>query len=238
VQVVELWLLSNLGDRTVYDGETGAIEVTLPEGATGLNLDGGTIGDRFELTPEGFRDRRELVPGENTGELVFSYVLPYDGNLEIVRQSPHPVAATVAMVTGDGPRIDGDGFVDMGVRQVTGASLRTYERGPARGGEEIALTLRGRATPAEAGPSSSAPIAFGAAALVLALLGAGLIWSRPRRAPAPASTASPGGVGDAERTLWAIASLDNEFAAGKIDTATYRARRDELLRRAQAAGRD
>jgi mono/diheme cytochrome c family protein len=250
VQVVELWLLSNLGDRTVYGGDTGLIEVDLPPGATGLSLDGGTIGDRFELTPTGFRDRRELIPGENTGELVFSYNLPYDGSLDIVRRPAYPVAATVAMVPGGGPEVIGQGFTDTGLRQISGASLHSYERGPAQAGDEIALTLRGRAAAAGSAPTSGVqPIVFGAAALVLALIGAGLIWFRPRRraAPAavqPATTVEP--VPDEDRILWAIASLDNEFAAGKIDLASYQARRAELLKslptakdgRAQAADGD
>jgi len=236
VQIVELWLLSNIGDRTVFAGQTGAIEVDLPEGATGLSLDGGTIGDRFELTSSGFRDRRELVPGENTSELVFSYNLPYDGSLELVRQPAYPVAATVAMVSGDGPQVVGDGFTDMGLRQVSGASLHTYERGPAQAGDEIALTLRGRAA-AGANTAGIQPMVLGVAALALALVGAGLIWFRPRRdargedAPEP-----PGAEVDEDKILWAIASLDNDFAAGKIEAATYQARRADLMRRAQAPG--
>lgn len=163
-QVVELWLLSNLGDRTVYGGDEGVIEVALPEGATGLSLDGGTVGDRFELTSTGFRDRRELIPGENTSELVFSYNLPYDGSLEIVRQPSYPVAATVAMVSGDGPQIVGEGFTDMGLRQISGASLHSYERGPAQAGEEIALTIRGRPSAGAGSASGVQPVVFGAAA--------------------------------------------------------------------------
>jgi hypothetical protein len=236
VQIVELWLLSNIGDRTVFAGQTGVIEVDLPEGASGLSLDGGTIGDRFELTSSGFRDRRELVPGENTSELVFSYNLPYDGSLELVRQPAYPVAATVAMVSGDGPQVVGDGFTDMGLRQVSGASLHTYERGPAQAGDEIALTLRGRAA-AGANTAGIQPMVLGVAALALALVGAGLIWFRPRRdahvedAPEP-----PWAEVDEDKILWAIASLDNDFAAGKIEAATYQARRADLLRRAQAPG--
>jgi mono/diheme cytochrome c family protein len=241
VQVVELWLLSNLGDRTVYDGQTGAIEVALPEGASGLSLDGGSVGDRFELTESGFRDRHELVPGENTGELVFSYILPYDGSLELARRVAYPVAATVAMVSGDGPQVIGDGFTDMGVRQVSGAALHTYERIAAQAGDEIALTLRGRPESGGAGSTAVMPIVFGVAALALALVGVGLIWYRPRRAGGRESIAAPApdqAVGEADRTLWAIASLDNEFAAGKVDAETYHARRAELVRRAQAAARD
>ncbi len=235
-QIVELWLLSNLGDRTVYGGDEGVIEVALPEGATGLSLDGGTVGDRFERTSTGFRDRRELIPGENTSELVFSYNLPYDGSLAIVRQPSYPVAATVAMVSGDGPQIVGEGFTDMGLRQISGASLHSYERGPAQAGEEIALTIRGR--PSAGAPSASGvqPVVFGAAALLLALVGVGLIWFRPRRGAVPDEPAAAGDEGSA---LWAIASLDNDFAAGRIDAAAYQARRAELVRRAQTAtGRD
>jgi mono/diheme cytochrome c family protein len=263
VQVVELWLLSNLGDRTVHGGETGAIEVDLPEGASGLSLDGGTIGDRFELTPGGFRDRRELVPGDNTSELVFSYNLPYDGSLDLVRQPAYPVAATVAMVSGDGPQVVADDFVDMGLRQVSGASLHSYERGPAQAGEAIALTLRGRPSAGGAAAAGVQPILLGAAALVLALVGAGLIWpSRPggppwlvartgfrpkrRHEEMDEGAALPDDEVDEDKILWAIASLDNDFAAGKIEPAAYQARRADLLRfvqtakgsRAKAAGRD
>ena len=235
VRVVELWLLSNLGDRTVVGDASGAIEVRLPPDASGLSLDGGTIGERFERTPDGFRDRGELVPGENTGELVFSYILPYDGDLEIVREHDYPVAATIAMISGEGPRIVGDGFNDTGVRQVTGAALHSYERAQASAGEPIRLNLRGRPAASSTGGAGVAPAAFGAAALALALVGAGLIWFRPRsgrrpiRPRAPTNESAP----DADRTLWAIASLDNEYAAGKIDLATYQARRSELVRRAE-----
>jgi len=237
VQIVELWLLSNLGDRTVFAGETGVIEVELPQGATGLSLDGGTIGDRFDLTSSGFRDRREIVPGENTSELVFSYNLPYDGSLELVRRPAYPVGATVAMVSGDGPQLVGDGFTDMGLRQISGASLHTYERGPAQAGDEIALTLRGRAAAEGATTAGIQPIVLGAAALALALVGAGLIWFRPRRTVrvTVAPPESLGAEADEDRILWAIASLDNDFAAGKVDPATYQTRRADLVRSLQTA---
>jgi hypothetical protein len=236
VQVLELWLLSNTGDRTVFTADQGLIDITLPEGASGLSFDGGTVGDRFELTPTGFRDRRELVPGENTGEIIFSYNLPYDGSSKLDRQAPYPVMATVAMVSGEGPQVSGDGFTDMGLRQVSGMSLHTYQRGPAQAGETISLELSGQPT-AAAAPSTStqvAPVIAAAAALALALIAAVLIWFRPwrRRArPAPAAEQA----GDEDAALWAIASLDYEFAEGKIDPASYQARRAELIRRAQEA---
>lgn len=229
LQVIELWLLSNLGDRTVL-AEGGAIEVDLPAGAGALSLDGGAIGDRFELSEAGFRDRREVVPGENTGELVFSYLLPYDGRLDLVRRSRYPVAATVALIPEGGPRLSADGIVDMGVREVSGAVLHSYELGSIGAGGEIRLSLRGRVGAGGAGASEAAPIVLGASIFALALVVAAWIWLRPStrlgRRAAPMTA-------EIDRTLWAIASLDNEFAAGKIDEATYRSRRADLLRRAR-----
>lgn len=234
-QVVELWLLSNLGDRTVYDADRGALEVSLPEGASGLSLDGGAIGDRFELTDGGFRDRRELVPGENTSQLVFSYNLPYDRRMEFDRRAEYPVEAVVAMVPEGGPSVSGDGIQDMGPREVAGASLHTYELGAVPAGSDVTFTLRGRAGSGASSLTAAEPIGLGAAALTLALVTAGLIWFRPKRRATSSSTAAPGD----EAILWAIASLDNEFAAGAIDAEAYYARRGELLRRAEeAAERD
>ncbi|HMK08243.1 MAG TPA: c-type cytochrome [Anaerolineales bacterium] len=237
VRVVELWLLSNRGDRTVYSGADGAIQVDLPPQASGLSFDGGTAGDRFQVTDGGFRDRREVIPGENTSELIFSYNLPYNGRLDLVRRPDYPVAATVAMVTGEGPEIVDGGFTDMGLRQISGATLHTYQRGPSSAGEEIALTMRGRPSSGPSGAASVPSIIAGAAALLLALVAAGLIWYRPRRRAARLPPAAASGS-ERDRALWAIASLDNEFAAGAMDASTYREKRAELVRRAQAASRD
>jgi hypothetical protein len=228
LQVVELWLLSNLGDQTIAGSDEGAIEVALPAGATGLSLDGGVVGERFELTDSGFRDRREVVPGQNTSELVFSYNLPYDRRLEFARDVGYPIEAVVAMVPGDGPAISGEGVQDSGVRQVAGATLHSYSLGAVPAGGQILLTLSGRSGAAVALPQVQ-PVVLGAALLAAALVGAWLIFFRPTRRASPA----PAAVAGDDAALWAIASLDNEFAAGAIDAETYHARRRELIRRAQ-----
>jgi hypothetical protein len=152
------------------------------------------------------------------------------------------------MISGDGPRVVGEQFTDMGQRQVSGASLHSYERGPAEAGDAIRLTLQGRPSFGGGAPSDLQPIAIGAAALVLALVGAGLIWFRPKRErdEARETVGAFDAVDDENKVLWAIASLDNDFAAGKIEAATYQTRRADLVRslqtakgsRAQAAERD
>ncbi len=232
LQVVELWLLSNISDRTVVDPQ-GAILVDLPAGAGGLSLDGGAVGDRFDLTETGFRDRRELIPGENTGELVFSYSLAYDGSLDFVRPVGYPVEAVVVLAPDGGPALTGEGLIDMGVREVGGTALHNYGLGSLGAGEAIALTLRGRAFRSQTTPELL-PIALGAGALLAALVGVALLWRGPRRKPAPVSAPT-----DEDGTvLWAIASLDNEFDQGRIEAEVYRERRRELVRRIQGSSGD
>jgi mono/diheme cytochrome c family protein len=231
MQVVELWLLSNGSDRTVVDSDQGALDVVLPEGASGLSLDGGTVGDRFELTPTGFRDRQAVTPGENTSELIFSYNLPYSKGLEFARKVDYPVEAVVAMTPDGGPQVTGNELQDLGVREVSGTGLHTYQMGPQPAGATIDLTFQGGGASVTSQLASISPVLFGAAALLLALVAAGLIWYRPRRAASPVADEP-----DEEGILWAIASLDNDHAAGKVDEDTYRRRREELKRRLGRSG--
>lgn len=233
VQVVELWLLSNLGERTVYEPETGALEIELPEGATGLSLDGGTVGDRYELTSTGFRDRRPLTPGDSTGELVFSYNLPYTGRMEFARPVAYPVDAVVVLSPEGGPIVSGDGVEDRGVRDISGAGMHNYALPAVPAGGVVTLTLSGRIGGGLATPANTTSILFGLAGLALIAVAAVLFLRRP---PPTGAGPKPAPVSD-DTVLWAIASLDNEFAAGRLAEDEYRRRRDELLRQAAPGSR-
>lgn len=227
-QVVELWLLSNLGDRTVYPGDAGGLEVSLPEGAVGLSLDGGAVGERFEQTAAGFRDRQPLLPGENTGELVFSYNLSYSRRLQFERPVSVPVDAVVGLVPEPGPAIRADGIEDLGVRDVSGSAVHSYAFPAVPAGGSVVLTLQGSPGGSSGLPSDWTPIVLGATGLALAALAAGLLlWKRESPKPQPAE-----GAASENAILWAIASLDNDHAAGKIGDDEYQRRRADLIRRA------
>src|SRR3972149_2844806 len=49
IRVVELWILSNLGDRTVTPQEAdGVVKIVLPEGASNLRFEEGEVGGGFQ----------------------------------------------------------------------------------------------------------------------------------------------------------------------------------------------
>jgi hypothetical protein len=241
LEVVELWLLSNLGDRTVAAPQGGALEIQLPAGVSGLFFDGGILGERFLATDRGFLDTAPLRPGPEAGELAFSYTLPYNRRLEFVRPAPYPVEAVIVLAPEVGIGMRGPGLVDRGTRALGEATYHHYELSAVPAGGSIALAITGR--PRAAGePQVAGNLAIGAAVLGLALVAVGVWWFGPwrRAAGVRAQLAPPLIDPGSERTelLQAIADLDDAFEAGHIPEAGYREQREGLKQRlAQAMDR-
>lgn len=228
VQIVELWIFSNTGDRSVVPPEEGGgLRGTLPEGAAQLSFDEATPGERYEVTGAEFVDRRGLTPGVGTGEWVFSYVLPYDRRVDLRRSTDYPIGSIVLLVP-EGVSVSADGLVDTGSREVGGDSLHTYSMGPIGAQSDFSVRFSGGGgTRALSAPAAEWILGIGV--LGIALIVAGLLWRRPRQA------VRADVVSDADDLLLSIAALDRDFEAGRIEEADYRRRRDALKRRAMAA---
>jgi mono/diheme cytochrome c family protein len=230
LEVVELWILSNAGDRTVILAEDGSgLTGYLPEGSSQVRFDETNPGQRFRVGEGVFTDTQPLPPGSGAGEWVFSYVLAYDRRLELHRQTELPISSIVILVP-DGMALDAGGLVDTGSREVQGESVHTYSLGGVAAGGGFDLTVSGRPRSTQAAIPGSA-WALGVAALGAALLVAGWFWFRPRRGPRPAGTSS------ARDLLMAIAALDRDFEAGMLKEADYKGQRAALKRQALEAMR-
>jgi len=226
VQIVELWILSNTGDRTIVPSEGGdGLRGTLPEGVAQLSFDEPTAGERYRVEGESFMDGRGLPPGSGTGEWVFSYVLPYERRLDLRRTTQYPIRSVILLVP-EGMSVASDGLVDTGSREVQSESLHTYSLGPIAAQQEIDLRLSGRPRSAT-GTTPVSEWILGAAVLGIALVVAGLLWFRPRRA-----SRAVDGETDSGDLLLSLAALDRDFEAGRIPEDDYRRRREILKRRA------
>ncbi len=236
VQVIELWILSNGGDRTVaaVPGK-GVINIDLPDGATNLSFQDGSLGDRYLQTDKGFADTEPIPPGSSTTQTVFTFNLPYDRRLEFSQPTGYPVTAVIALVQAGGPTLSGDGLQDSGTQAVSGQSVHTYSHGPIAAGGALALTVSGApgtGPGASTGGTSTTDILIGVAILGLALIVAGVWWYRSIR-KVDEDEEPPDDeleAEDRESLLRAIAALDDDFAHGKVDEEPYRRRR-ELLKR-------
>jgi hypothetical protein len=225
VQVIELWVISNSGDRTVVGAPSrGIIEVSLPAGATDLAFEDGSTGDRYIQTADGFGDTEPVIPGKGTSQFIFSYWLPYDGSLTFLRPSDHPINAVVVLLPQTGVTAQGTGLQDLGAQQMSGQAVHTYEGGAIPAGQTLEIELKGQ--PQEGSSTAGGGwtnIAIGLGALAVLLIVAGLWWFRPRVRPSRVADST-------EALVDAIAGLDDALDAGRIDAAEYRERRDALKR--------
>ena len=85
IQVINLFVISNLGDQVVTSAEPDGpvLEFQLPEGAENLQFQDGELGGRFVETQGGFGDRMSIMPGQGQHQVLFAYELPYIRKLNL-----------------------------------------------------------------------------------------------------------------------------------------------------------
>lgn len=247
LHVVELYVISNLGDRTLIAAQAGDPVLTfpLPEGAVNLQLQDGVLGERFVELPGGFGDMAAVRPAASQHQVVFSYELPYDRKLDLRHLVNLPVNAAVILLPEDGLRVIGDSLQDMGTREVQGLSYHMYSSGRIEAGSELRFTISGRPATGRTGLvlGTNSNLIIGLIAFGLALISAGTWFymrSRYRIEPQPEAegpSTLPANE-DVDTILDAILALDDQFQAGELPEEAYQARRMELKARLQTALRN
>jgi mono/diheme cytochrome c family protein len=239
------------GGAEVAPGKRTVLQFDLPDGYTSLAVDGGVLGDRFVLTPEGVVDTQPLPPGQS--QLLLRYLLPYEGaRAELAHAVRYPVSRFSALVN-QGPTVEVEGLAQAGTQAAGDRVFDNYEAVDVAAGQPISIQLRDLARVAGASATNSqspavlanSPVLlYGLAAAAIAAIAAvlvfALVWPRPPAQLAPVG-ASPRTEGQASpapqrrRLLQAIADLDDSYAAGEIDAASYTGQRAALKRSLVAA---
>jgi hypothetical protein len=149
VQVVNLFIISNLGDHVVVSGEAdgSVIQFDLPQGVENLQFQDGEVGGRYLLTKNGFSDRLSVIPGIGQHQVLFAYDLPYNRKKNLEIKVPLPVEAVIVMVPPGGVMVKSAQLADAGQRDVQGLSYQLYQGLTSlERGDTLALTLSGEAT--------------------------------------------------------------------------------------------
>ena len=235
VEVSQLWLISNSGDRTVVgaDGQND-IPVELPEGAANLRFADPSADALYTPTATGFVMHEPVRP-DDALEMIFSFTLPYSRSLDYEQAMTLPVGAVVVLADQSAPAISGDELTLTGEQPMGDIVLQTYQRPGLGQGAVLKLKLSGRAAGSTGSTSSNLVIGLGALALALVVVGLGL--RQLRRGERPAVDDAPAASRDMDRDqlVRAIAALDTAYDAGEIKKQEYEAQRaalkDELRRR-------
>ncbi len=228
VRVGELMVFSNQGDRA-YVGVGGeTLEVSLPPGATNLQLQEGALVDRYQITSEGFAYTAPVLPGDQSLSVLFSFDMPLASSLAFEQVMPYPVRSLNVLVPPDGLKLESDQLTGPQSQDVEGVAYFNYTEKNRPANNLLRLTL----SEASAIDLESIWPAAGALA-VMALIGAGwFVWDRRRRQPAPEGVdrAFPADL------IEAMARLDEEFERGERPAEDYQRRRAQL--KAKALGRE
>ncbi len=241
IQVVEMYIITNEGDRTLVsaDAQKPVLTFDLPAGAVHLQFQNGSLGGRYVQTAHGFGDMLPVYPQATTQE-VFAYTLPFEGKeMTIAHPVPLPVAAAVLMAPEGQLTLSGQGLTDGGVQKdETGNTFRIYNVAALNAGDTLTFTVRRVGGGLSLGGDKTS-LAIGLLALGAALIAIAVVLTR-REGPAPAAPADataavPAEIADDPDALMdAILALDDLYEEGKIEEAAYRRRRKALKDRLKA----
>jgi len=235
VQVVELFILNNTGDKAIVSADgKGSVSFDLPEGATNLQFQDSTLGERYIQTDKGFADSASILPGDAT-QILFAYDLPYNRKANIKIPLPMPVDAAVVMVPQGNIKLTSDQLQSTGARDVQGVSLEMFSASGLAAGTNLDITLSGKAaasTTVETG--SSTGLLIGGGVLGLVLIGAGVWMWRQRKQTAEFTEEDEIPAEESrESVMDAIIALDDAYQAGNLPQEAYQQRRAELKEKLQ-----
>ena len=234
VQVAELYILSNDGDRA-YVGtlENGTIQLDVPPEA--LSFQPGGNPSRYRTLADGIADTVPVPPGASTAESVLVYNLAYDDGLELSRPIPYDTRVVNVFTPDVGVEVSGDGIRDGGPFSAQGTMLNTYLADDLAAGGRLTIKLSGEpkfsttsaASPhgasAAQGPDNTQSLAIGLIALAGALAVGFLYWQGYLRLGAKPPLGS-----EQTTLLQAIAELDDAYQVGQLKEKIYQSKRAEL----------
>lgn len=238
LRVIELYILSNFGDKIVVPPEEGepTITFTLPEGATNLEFQDGVLGGRYVATSDGFGDTAVIRPGMGAYEILYAYEMPYDGSLEWGHPVDFPVGAVVILAPEGSVRIESDDLIAAESRDVQGVSYQIYNAPALDAGDTLELTIQRQSTLSSSlSLGSSSELVIGVAALGAVLILAGIfMYLRSLREEAEVDEEEflvleeDVADEDAESLMDRILTLDDLYRGGQLPQDAYRQRRAEL----------
>ncbi len=252
LEVLEVYILSNVGTRTIVAEKAGQLMVDfpLPQGASNPDFRSGVVGEADLVTNDGYWETPAVRPGGLFG-VSYAFSMPYAGKATLNQPVPLTVNAVGALLPATGNlKIESSGLVDNGLSDFGGTSYHIYSGNSLQAGTQLAVNISGdpNAAASSAGrvpTGSRLGLIIGLGAFGLALVLAGVWISRrnrispseteaevveaeePEPAPKPAPD-QPDGVADAETLMDDIIALDDLYQAGELPEAAYRDRRAEL----------
>lgn len=236
IRVVQLYVLSNSSSSVITAEKTGdpVVIYPLPVGAQNLLFQEDAPENSFVRTPDGFGDTRVILPGSGL-QVLFSYELPYTGDLVIPVRIALPVDMTNIMLPSNGISLKSSQLTDLGEKIIQNSSWHIFTSGALNAGFRLNLLVTGY--PRKANPQADEQktgLAVGVISLAVVLMMIAVVMAihfsslkeRRNQSLAP-------GLNETSRDalLDAIIALDDQYHTGQIPKTAYKERRAELKNR-------
>lgn len=245
VQVVEVFVVSNPTNKAVVAAEEGGpvLSFPLPAGATDLQFQDGSLGDRYLETPDGFADTLSVRPGTGDYQIIFAYNLPYNRKLELSLPMSLPVDSAVVMLPEVGVKVKSAQLQAGGEKDVQGTTYLMYSGGGLSADNPLVMELSGRARGNSSnlltGAENRTSLLIGLGAFGVALIVVGVWLFRKNHSADEDEEDEDDEDGDPEADsddlpddpdalMDAIIALDDLYKAGELPEEAYQQRRAEL----------
>jgi hypothetical protein len=241
LETKELYILSNLGDRTVkyvYDlgsDQFAALQFPLPQDADYIFFQPDDK-DRFVKQDGGFADTYPILPGVQSAQIMVSYLIPYSGERSYIYTAPVNVARMNFLIPVDA-KISLSGVGVSGPETTTineNDAYVMYSYSDLTAGQTLNVTLRGRAaSPENNRTAGNKLLAMGAAFLGVSMLAVGAWWWRKSDEVDEDANSPASDEPTLDELITEIALLDETHEQKGLPAEEYLRKRRELLARAK-----
>ncbi len=228
VQVIHQVSVSNLGDllvAPVRDTEP-VLNFSLPEDATNLIFETGTLGNPYVKTAAGFGDPSPVLPGNSTYDVLFAYEMPFDGKVNWVLPIDLPTDVGVFFVQGDEMQVESETLMPSGTEALDQEVYQVFVANTLSSGQEIDMTIS-----SGFGGLGSLKLDGGLVTIILGVVGLALAGFGAWRFFRPEDDFEEEEFDHdvyVDELMDEIVDLDEAFVAGEIDEAPYRKRRESI----------
>ena len=235
--VGQLFIVSNSTDRAFIAADGTSVRLPLSPGASNVQFQDGELGGRYQPVVGGFADTDAVAPGAGTTQILVSYDLAYDGKkLDINLPIAYPVKSVNVLAPEGSVKLTSAQLTSAGSRQTQSGNLVNFVGGNLAAGSSLAIQLSGAVNlaapggaPASASTTTSPVLIVAAALLLVAVAIVAFVWLRQQQAAAEVVQEEAEDVeARQDELLNEIATLDDDFEAGRIQEKDYREQRAVL----------
>ncbi len=250
LEIMEIYLLSNMGEYTVKDavtldnGQLATLAFALPENSASISFEDND-NSRFIQYPGGFADTSPLIPGRDSGQIVVRYTIPYEDRFSYIFQPPvmvNNIEFLVAQNEGITIETGNQNLTYGGPRTVQDNTIfEVYSHSSLQAEESLELLISGEPinipvpiigtgeTEETAKVTSNLEIGLGALVLGLVLISASVWRWRKLQTIDEDELDSLLDQSDYRELVAQIVELDETFQAKEISEEDFQKQRDALI---------